>query len=127
MHKKTSAAVLGLVAAAAMTPVLGDGRNDPRGIGVQFAEDPSGVLGIVDLNGRTRTDGPFFQSLGTNGRSCSTCHVADEAFSFSADGARKRFEQTRGKDPLFATVDGQTARALGKVILAHTASCCRAG
>ena len=106
MHKKTSAAVLELVAAAAMTPVLGDGRNDPRGIGVQFAEDPSGVLGIVDLNGRTRTDGPFFQSLGTNGRSCSTCHVADEAFSFSADGARKRFEQTRGKDPLFATVDG---------------------
>jgi cytochrome c peroxidase len=106
MHKKTSAAVLGLLAAAAMAPVLGGGRDDPKGTGVQFAADPSGVLGIVNLNGRTRTDGPCFQSLGTNGRSCSTCHVADQAMSFSAAGARERFEQTQGRDPLFATVDG---------------------
>ena len=106
MQKNTSAAVLGLLAAAAMAPVLGSGREDPKGLGVQFAEDPSGVLGIVNLNGRTRTDGPFFQSLGTNGRSCSTCHVAEEAFSFSAAGARGRFEQTQGSDPLFAAVDG---------------------
>ena len=106
MQKKTSAAVLGLLAAAAMASALGAGGDDPQGIGVQFAEDPSGVLGIVNLNGRTRTDGPFFQSLGTNGRSCSTCHVADEAFSFSAADARQRFEQTQGQDPLFATVDG---------------------
>src|SRR5215469_14181728 len=106
MQKKTRAAVLGVVAAAAMAPVLGGARDDPRGFGVQFAEDPSGVLGSVNLNGPTRTDGPFFQSLGTNGRSCSTCHVAAQAFSFSAAGARERFEQTQGKDPLFATVDG---------------------
>jgi cytochrome c peroxidase len=106
MQKKTSATILGLLAVAAMAPVLGGGRDDPKGIGVQFAEDPSGILGVVNLNGRTRTDGPFFQSLGTNGRSCSTCHVADEAFSFSDAGARRRFEQTQGTDPLFAAVDG---------------------
>jgi hypothetical protein len=107
MEKHTSAvAVLGLVAAAAMTPVVAGGGNLPKGLGVQFAEDRNGVLGIVNLNGPTRTDGPFFQSLGTNGRSCSTCHVAEQALSFSATGARERFEQTQGKDPLFATVDG---------------------
>ena len=107
MHKNTIATVVGsLLAAAAMAPALGGGPSDPKGIGVQFAEDPSGVLGIVNLNGRTRTDGPFFQSLGTNGRSCSTCHVAEQAFSFSAAGARERFEQTQGNDQLFATVDG---------------------
>ncbi len=107
MHKNTIATVVGsLLAAAAIAPALGGGRDDPKGIGVQFAEDPSGVLGIVNLDGRTRTDGPFFQSLGTNGRSCSTCHVAEQAFSFSAAGARERFEQTQGNDPLFATVDG---------------------
>jgi len=106
MQKKTSAAVLGVVAAAAMAPVLGGARDDPRGFGVQFAEDPSGVLGSVNLNGPTHTDGPFFQSLGTNGRSCSTCHVAAQAFSFSAAGARERFVQSQGRDPLFAAVDG---------------------
>ena len=107
MHKNTIAAVVGsLLAAAAMTPVLAGGRDDPPGIGVQFAEDPTGILGIINLNGRTRTDGPFFQSLGTNGRSCSTCHVAEQALSFSAVGARERFERTKGGDPLFAAVDG---------------------
>jgi hypothetical protein len=106
MQKKTSAAVLGVVAAAAMAPVLGGAHDDPKGIGVQFVEDPSGVLEIVNLNGPTHTDGPFFQSLGTNGRSCSTCHVGGQAFSFSAAGARERFEQSQGSDPLFAPVDG---------------------
>ena len=106
MQKKMSVAVLGLLAAAPVAPVLGAGRDDPQGIGVQFAEDPSGVLGIVNLNGPTRTDGPFFQSLGTNGRSCSTCHVAEQALSFSAAGARERFERSQGGDPLFAAVDG---------------------
>jgi cytochrome c peroxidase len=106
MHRNSSATVFGLLVAAAMAPVLAGAQDETRGIGVQFAVDPSGVLGIVNLNGRTRTDGPFFQSLGTNGRSCSTCHVAEQAFSFSAAGARERFERSQGSDPLFATVDG---------------------
>ncbi len=106
MQKNTTAAALGLLAAVALTPALAGGRHDPEGIGVQFAEDPSGVLGIINLNGPTRTDNPFFQSLGTNGRSCSTCHVAEQALSFSAAGARGRFEASKGGDPLFAPVDG---------------------
>ena len=105
MQKNTSAAVLGLLAAAALTQAMAGGQ-DPAAIGVQFAADPSGVLGVVNLNGPTRTDGPFFQSLGTNGRSCSTCHVAEQALSFSAASARQRFEKSRGADPLFAAVDG---------------------
>lgn len=99
-------AALGLLAAAAAVPALAGGHDGPAGIGVQLAEDPSGVLGTVNLNGPTTTDGPFFQSLGTNGRSCSTCHVAQQALSFSAAGARERFEQSQGRDPLFASVDG---------------------
>jgi hypothetical protein len=106
MQKSTSTAVFGLLAAVTLTPVLAGGRDDPGGLGVQLAEDPSGVLGIVNLNGPTRTDNPFFQSLGTNGRSCSTCHVAEQALSFSAAGARERFEASKGGDPLFAPVDG---------------------
>ena len=106
MHKNSSATIFSVLVAAAIAPVFAGAHDDTSGIGVQFAEDSSGVLGNVNLNGRARTDGPFFQSLGTNGRSCGTCHVAEQAFSFSAAGARERFERSQGSDPLFATVDG---------------------
>lgn len=108
MKRNLSLALFAITAAATLAPCLadndGDDRDSPKGI--QRAADPTGTLGIFNANGRTRTDGPFFQSLGTNGRSCATCHVAGQAFSFTAVGARERFEQTRGRDPLFAPVDG---------------------
>jgi cytochrome c peroxidase len=50
--------------------------------------------------------GPFFQSLGTNGRSCSTCHQASDGMSVSALGVQLRFDLTAGLDPIFRTVDG---------------------
>jgi hypothetical protein len=35
--------------------------------------DPGGVIRTFNQNGSMDTTGPFSQSLGTNGRSCSTC------------------------------------------------------
>jgi len=46
-------------------------------------------------------DSPFFQSLGTNGRSCHTCHEPQTGMSLTPERARLRFAETRGKDPLF--------------------------
>jgi cytochrome c peroxidase len=76
------------------------------GEGVQAAPDATGVIATVDVNGRVDGRGAFFQSLGSNGRTCATCHVAGQAMSISAAGVRARFLQTRGRDPLFAAVDG---------------------
>ncbi|HET9389798.1 MAG TPA: hypothetical protein VFO44_09140, partial [Steroidobacteraceae bacterium] len=75
MLRHLSAALLA-VGAIAAAPAFAGGEDASR-LGLQFADDPSGVLGIFNLNGRLRTDGPFFQSLGSNGRSCGTCHVAE--------------------------------------------------
>ena len=50
--------------------------------------------------------GLFFQSLGTNGRSCGTCHQPSDAMSVSAVDVQWRFAQTAGVDPIFRTVDG---------------------
>ncbi|HSP69931.1 MAG TPA: hypothetical protein VLN48_19550 [Bryobacteraceae bacterium] len=50
--------------------------------------------------------GAFFQSLGTNGRSCSTCHLPAQGWSVSAAEIQQRFVQTRGLDPIFRTNDG---------------------
>jgi cytochrome c peroxidase len=50
--------------------------------------------------------GPFFQSMGTNGRSCATCHQASDGMSVSAFNVGLRFAATAGNDPIFRTVDG---------------------
>lgn len=50
--------------------------------------------------------GPFFQSLGTNGRSCGTCHRPAQAWTISADEVKLRFRFTQGRDPIFRTNDG---------------------
>jgi hypothetical protein len=50
--------------------------------------------------------GPFFQFLGTNGRSCASCHRPAQGWSISADEVRLRSELTEGLDPIFRTNDG---------------------
>jgi cytochrome c553 len=71
----------------------------------EISADSSGLLQTI-ANGKMNNKGAFFQSLGTNGRACSTCHVADQAMSISTPQIRERFAQTRGRDPLFVAVDG---------------------
>jgi cytochrome c peroxidase len=68
--------------------------------------DPSGAIETYSDDGKIATTGAFFESLGTNGRSCSTCHVANQAFGLSAAGVRARFLTTAGRDVLFAPIDG---------------------
>jgi cytochrome c peroxidase len=71
----------------------------PNGSGVLQTNNTSGN-GQIDLNG------PFFQSLGTNGRSCFSCHRPDQAWSISTLGMQLLFDLTAGTDPVFRTVDG---------------------
>jgi hypothetical protein len=69
--------------------------------------DPSGFVETYNIN-NTFIDltGPFFQSLGTNGRSCFSCHRPTEAWSISPDEVQLRFLLTQGLDPIFRTNDG---------------------
>jgi cytochrome c peroxidase len=66
----------------------------------------TGFVATYSETGKIDTRGEFFQSLGTNGRSCATCHQAAQAMSISARGVRDRFIQTKGRDPVFAAIDG---------------------
>jgi cytochrome c peroxidase len=68
--------------------------------------DPTGFVSNYNITGPIREDGPFFQSLGTNGRSCGTCHIAANAMGLSVRNVQDRFVLSRGKDPLFASIDG---------------------
>jgi len=70
--------------------------------------DFTGFSGTYSNTGSVDLSGPFFQSLGTNGRSCGTCHQPNNAFGLSAVDAQVRYFISRGKDPLFAQIDGST-------------------
>lgn len=71
--------------------------------------DPSGLVATYQPAGATDTAGnAFFQNLGTNGRTCFTCHQPATGWTISAASARERFEATSGADPLFRLVDGAT-------------------
>jgi cytochrome c peroxidase len=52
------------------------------------------------------TTNPFFKPLGTNGRSCATCHPISQGMTISPDYATQVFLESDGLDPLFAPVDG---------------------
>ena len=69
--------------------------------------DSSGLIETYNVhNAPISLTGAFFQSLGTNGRSCSTCHLPSDGWSVSAAEIRLRFLFTQGSDPIFRTNDG---------------------
>ena len=103
MNKRVSVGLLFLLTVT-LQPCLAD-PADPRSP-LQRSADPTGVIETFDVSGRIDEKGAFFQSLGTNTRSCATCHVASQAMSLSAQDIRARFSQTDGRDPLFAPIDG---------------------
>ena len=71
--------------------------------------DANGVVATSQPGGPTLTaNNPFFQNLGTNGRTCFTCHQPQTGWTISAQSARDRFAQSGGTDPLFRLVDGAT-------------------
>ncbi len=68
--------------------------------------DSTGFVSTYNTHGAIKENGAFFQSLGTNGRSCATCHVASNAMGLSLPNIQARYFLTAGRDPLFAAFDG---------------------
>jgi len=71
--------------------------------------DPSGRIATFQPGVATITaNNAFFQNLGTNGRTCFTCHQGQNGWTVSAADVRDRFEESSGTDPIFRLVDGAT-------------------
>ena len=81
----------------AQRPTLPNVTPFPNANGISQTFSPTGNLDLT---------GPFFQSLGTNGRSCSSCHLPDQGWAIAADRVQHRFVATQGLDPIFRTNDG---------------------
>ena len=97
----TLAAVIALTTSVAASPL-------PKTL---LTPDASGTLGSISTAGGHILDSsnPFFQSLGTNDRSCLSCQVPTDGWSLTPLEVQARFALTGGKDPLFRPVDGANA------------------
>jgi cytochrome c peroxidase len=71
-----------------------------------YSIDPTGVLSTYRTDGGIDLANPFFQSLGTNGRSCGSCHVAEDGWTVTPPRIQARFVVSGGTDPIFRPVDG---------------------
>ncbi|MGH7986897.1 MAG: hypothetical protein ACREQX_11510 [Candidatus Binataceae bacterium] len=71
--------------------------------------DGTGRLGTYSPNGATKTSSnSFFEALGTNQRSCFTCHQFKDGWSVTPTDAQARYNASDGTDPIFRLIDGAT-------------------
>ena len=82
-----------------------------HGLPVHFQLNERGISESVRTGGGPLVDpsNPFFQPLGTNGRSCASCHAPEDNFTITPEHLQARFNQTRGQDPIFHNNDGTNA------------------
>jgi hypothetical protein len=67
---------------------------------------PTGTLSTYTAAGSIDPSGIFFQALGSNARTCATCHQLSQGMSLSAASIQTLFSSTSGSDPLFLAGDG---------------------
>src|SRR5215471_14007995 len=85
------------------------GADDSKLENMQAFPNPTGFAATFSTTGKVDLTGPFFQSLGTNGRSCGSCHQPSDGWTIIPSHLQQRFEATGGTDPVFRTVDGSNA------------------
>jgi len=71
--------------------------------------NPEGKVQTYSAAGPIKRDHVFFQELGSNGRSCVTCHHPGEGWSVTPAAIQKSFKKSAGTDPLFRTNDGSSS------------------
>jgi cytochrome c peroxidase len=71
--------------------------------------DASGWLRTFTRSGAIDHDNTFFQAIGSNGRSCETCHRQSAAWSITPAQVQALFASTDGTDPIFRPVDGSNS------------------
>jgi hypothetical protein len=109
----TAAALMAVACdpATPVAPAASSAVEAARSSSVFTAANDSGAAQTINASGGPVVDqgNPFFQSLGTNGRSCATCHDARDNMTITPRRVQARFAATGGKDPIFRIVDGSNS------------------
>jgi len=67
-----------------------------------------GVAETFHTSGAIDFTNPFFQALGTNPRTCMTCHAPNQGWTDTAAANKQLFKDSDGLDPMFNLVDQGT-------------------
>lgn len=105
-HSYRGAAAAALLLLAIAGSGFAQSPAAPPQTGALITRDPSGWVQTSTPSGRIDQNNPFFQPLGSNGRSCNSCHRQEDGWTVSAADVRRRFAATGGTDPIFRPVDG---------------------
>ena len=101
--------VVAVIAAIVVSALPASAQNSKA---VLDTPNPGGILRTITLDGKPiDMNNPFFQSLGTNGRSCASCHVPNTGWTISPAEVQDRFNKTSGLDPIFRLNDGANSPA----------------
>jgi len=63
--------------------------------------NPGGEAATFGTKGSIDLTGEFFKVQGTNGQSCATCHIPEEAWSINPGTLQRLFNETNGTHPVF--------------------------
>ncbi|MEO8849497.1 MAG: hypothetical protein ABI440_12830 [Casimicrobiaceae bacterium] len=71
-----------------------------------ISDNAMGMAVTISTTGAIDLTNPFFQSLGSNGRTCASCHQPSEGWTVTPMRLQQRFDASGGTDPIFRTNDG---------------------
>ncbi len=74
--------------------------------------NPGGKSATFSTQGSVDLTGEYFQAQGTNGRSCVSCHIPEEAWSINPGTLQHLFDETEGKHPIFNPLDANNPTAI---------------
>ncbi len=63
--------------------------------------NPGGEAATFSTQGSVNLTGEYFQPQGTNGQSCASCHIPEDAWSINPGTLQSLFDETEGTHPVF--------------------------
>src|SRR5262245_29236418 len=101
---RATVAAVALVLGMAWMPSDGLRAQSSIPNNLQF-QNPGGQSATFSTEGFVSLTGEYFQAQGSNGRSCGSCHTAQEAWSINPGTLQRLFDETGGTHPVFNPLD----------------------
>ena len=83
----------------------GGGKHHDQISNKRTFRNPSGRAGTFSTQGSIDLTSEYFQAQGTNGRSCASCHIPEDAWSINPGTLQQLFDETDGTHPVFNPLD----------------------
>lgn len=108
-YSRTLCALIPAAVLASGGCIVGEGPDPSFDIKKNGARTETGFGDTFFSDGALDPNNEFFQSLGTNNRTCGSCHVQSEGWSITPEGVAARFDASGGADPIFRLNDGSNS------------------